>query len=90
MSAIRRRSLCCTCLHEEQCLKGRSLECPIVHCELFDCGPPAAAAPVSAMAVVAVRVADPEARGLCVNCDHRLTCKLPRLEGGIWHCEEYR
>lgn len=27
--------------------------------------------------------------GLCLNCEHRDTCTLPRLEGGVWHCEEY-
>jgi hypothetical protein len=27
--------------------------------------------------------------GLCLNCAHRTTCKLPRAEGGVWHCEEY-
>jgi len=29
-------------------------------------------------------------KGLCVNCDHRFECRLPRPEGGVWHCEEYR
>ncbi len=29
-------------------------------------------------------------KGLCMNCDHRFECMLPRPEGGVWHCEEYR
>lgn len=29
-------------------------------------------------------------RGLCVNCDVRETCTLPRPEGGVWYCEEYQ
>jgi hypothetical protein len=29
-------------------------------------------------------------KGLCMNCDHRFECRLPRPEGGVWHCEEYR
>lgn len=28
-------------------------------------------------------------KGLCINCDHRNDCCLPKPEGGIWHCEEY-
>jgi hypothetical protein len=27
--------------------------------------------------------------GLCVNCEHRAGCTLPRDPGGVWHCEEY-
>jgi len=29
-------------------------------------------------------------KGLCMNCDNRFECQLPRPEGGVWHCEEYR
>ena len=28
-------------------------------------------------------------KGLCVNCDHRFTCTLPKPESGVWYCEEY-
>ncbi len=28
--------------------------------------------------------------GLCVNCDNVPTCVMPKPEGGVWHCEEYR
>jgi len=28
-------------------------------------------------------------KGLCINCDNRFTCVLPRPAGGVWHCEEY-
>jgi hypothetical protein len=30
-------------------------------------------------------------RGLCSDCENRTTCCLAQtVEGGIWHCEEYR
>jgi hypothetical protein len=29
-------------------------------------------------------------KGLCGNCEDRKTCTYPKLEGGVWHCEEYR
>ena len=32
----------------------------------------------------------PEAKlGLCVNCELRGTCTLPRPSGGVWFCNEY-
>jgi len=31
-----------------------------------------------------------EPRGLCGNCEERAACTYPKLEGGVWHCEEYR
>jgi len=31
-----------------------------------------------------------ELKGLCMNCEDRDICLLPKPEGGIWHCEEYK
>ncbi|HON37571.1 MAG: hypothetical protein ACOX3E_16290 [Desulfomonilia bacterium] len=28
--------------------------------------------------------------GLCGNCVNRDTCRFPRPESGVWHCEEYQ
>lgn len=28
-------------------------------------------------------------KGLCINCENRNDCPRSRVEGGIWHCEEY-
>jgi len=28
-------------------------------------------------------------KGLCINCENRFTCILPKPAGGVWHCEEY-
>jgi len=27
--------------------------------------------------------------GLCRTCEIRKTCKYPKPEGGVWHCDEY-
>jgi hypothetical protein len=46
----------------------------------------------SADASIAVRAAEEHAStyaGLCMNCEHRRTCKHPDREGGVWHCEDY-
>lgn len=29
-------------------------------------------------------------KGLCENCENRENCLLPKADGGVWHCEEYR
>lgn len=29
-------------------------------------------------------------KGLCSDCENYRTCKFPKPEGGIWHCEEYQ
>ncbi len=28
-------------------------------------------------------------KGLCVNCDKRETCTIPKPEGGVWRCKDY-
>ena len=28
-------------------------------------------------------------KGLCINCEERVSCKHPIRDGGVWHCEEY-
>jgi len=28
--------------------------------------------------------------GICVDCANRRSCLFFQLEGGVWHCEEYR
>ena len=28
--------------------------------------------------------------GLCRTCEIRKTCKYPKPEGGVWHCDEYQ
>lgn len=96
MSDVRRRSLCCTCMHEEACIKVREFVSPVIHCELFECEQPAVQ-PLIALRSETPRVATHDAveepsglKGLCTNCDCRFDCCLPRLEGGVWHCEEYQ
>jgi hypothetical protein len=42
---------------------------------------------------IAVRAVEEETTkyaGLCMNCDHRKTCRHPKPAGGVWHCEDYR
>ena len=84
------RDLCSTCSHQRACGSRSTPERPILFCELFEV---LAAAPTAA--AVAPRPERPASahgvqhRGLCVNCEERDECTMPRPEGGVWHCEEY-
>ena len=84
------RDLCSTCSHAESCGNRSTTERPIFFCELFEVfAPPPPVAPAPAREPAARRDAG-EYKGLCVNCENRSTCALPKPEGGVWHCEEYR
>ena len=86
------RDLCSTCDHAETCGHCGDRERPIFFCELFEATvspkpagparsrPEAAAAPPPAV----------DLKGLCSNCEERPSCTIPKPQGGIWHCEEYR
>lgn len=97
MSELRRRSLCCTCDHEEDCITVREVVTPVIHCELFECAPVAPQAGVklcvgtraTAPANTPPRQEPEGLMGLCVNCDNRFDCGIRCQEGGVWHCEEY-
>ena len=96
MSDVRSRSLCCTCMHEVACIRVREIFSPVIHCELFEneqTEVPASTAVSRENSKVNTgnAVEEPDGlRGLCVNCHYRFDCCLPRPEGGVWHCEEYR
>ena len=89
--------LCATCNHTHVCAYAAGAQRRALFCELFDDFVAAPLAGVTSAAVQAVggNAAKAGARaspskGLCANCDLSGTCALPRPEGGVWHCEEYR
>ena len=81
--------LCMTCIHVADCCSVHGSRTPVIQCELFDCGstgcPPAATRQSRASSPTSYG----DFVGLCMNCDDRAECSLPRPEGGVWHCEEY-
>ncbi len=86
--------LCDTCSHADGCGWRKMNRGPVQFCEEFEVQagehwPPAPrdAAPPTDPPAQALVYAMP--KGLCVNCDHRETCRLPRPESGVWHCQEY-
>jgi len=80
--------LCITCNHEATCdRRGTSLR-PVYYCEEFDAYVPVpqAAPPVTRK----VERREYRGIGLCLDCEERSVCTVPKPEGGIWNCERYR
>jgi hypothetical protein len=87
--------LCSHCTHAADCSLRAHTDQPVYECSEYDDGDPALQQrPVRLRAVAQEtedRLAEPPGlEGLCINCDHRHDCTLPRPAGGVWHCEEYR
>ncbi len=80
--------LCHTCLKTECAL--RAGDATVVQCEEFADDAPVRR-PLKAL-VKTSPFSEPPATsaGLCVNCEERATCTLPRPECGVWHCESWR
>lgn len=91
------RGLCLTCNEADRCMYLARAESPVWRCEEFDGSSPVGTNPLaimereSASSVARSVLADlrPKPRGLCCNCDNLPTCCLPKVESGVWHCEEY-
>lgn len=87
--------LCSTCIHAQSCVYREARGGDAQYCELFEVGN--GSHPTPTVSLVTKVKSDAGAkpkqstlRGLCVNCENRDTCTLPKAEGGVWHCEEYR
>ena len=99
MAEIREtEGLCSTCNNAPTCFH-RARRGPALFCELFDSYVPptlrmrdegASLSARSSMTPVAQEQDGVKLGGLCMNCENRRTCTLPKLAGGVWHCEEYR
>ena len=90
------RSLCSTCAYSAGCQYRQRSDGPVIFCEEFDCGEVHGERRPIRIDVSSLPHQPPAEdnagetlKGLCLNCDNRSTCRLPKPEGGIWHCEEY-
>ena len=85
------RDLCSTCNHAQSCGNRGTPEKPIFYCEEFDAYIPESPKKTSISESAPIEMINSDQyKGLCSNCENRETCLLPKPEGGIWHCEEYR
>ncbi|MCK5126845.1 MAG: hypothetical protein KAR42_11370 [candidate division Zixibacteria bacterium] len=96
-TAMNSVGLCSTCNNAATCgyRSGRGFDA--MYCELFDSFTVSGNGQQqkSKVSVAAGRGYNSDAscnglKGLCMNCESRSACFLPKPDGGIWHCEEYR
>jgi len=92
------QGLCTTCIHAPICRSAKNSDSPIIYCEEFEYRLPptsekaenSANTPQKPRDQFTEERTDHSFMGLCINCENRKTCALPKAEGGVWHCEEYR
>lgn len=89
--------ICSTCNSGELCVSKKTRQGPVWFCEEYD-----DYVEVKDETIVGTefQIIPPwkdsnpmegpiQFKGLCINCENRNTCVNSRVEGGIWHCEEY-
>jgi hypothetical protein len=81
--------LCMTCIHADGCAFRRDVSQAVLECDEFDVGQTSAISFDMPSVSESRDDGSVKFKGLCVNCDVRHECKLPRPEEGVWHCEEY-
>ena len=77
------KGLCMSCNHAKTCVFLAQSTDPIWRCGEFD---PSGTmrAPTSPVDLTN------QPLGLCVNCERLPTCSLPKAEGGVWSCDEFK
>ncbi len=86
-------SLCANCKHQSECMYLLKASSPVIECELHECGLSSKRRSAELKNQVPSDTAEQLAAdgplGLCINCANLRVCRLPKHEGGVWHCEEY-
>jgi hypothetical protein len=90
--------LCSTCKYSSRCTLTKAPGQGIHFCEEYEAGDGSHAGRKGRRCASAAKlmISDTKPRasgavlGLCGNCVHRITCRFPRPESGVWHCEEYQ
>ena len=82
--------LCATCDNAPRCTHPRATGAPVLEC---DDASTLLIAIAPTTGIEAARRQEPPPRiatkGLCATCERFSDCTFPKLEGGVWHCEEY-
>ena len=84
--------LCMTCIHASTCERKKKSALSTWQCEEFDdyVKQPMRAVEIKQDSSELKEIVEGRELGLCINCEFRKTCSHPKLEGGIWHCEDYK
>ena len=82
--------LCTTCEHEPRCTHARASGVPVLECDDVSTFT-IAIAPTTGIETTRHPAPPPQfaAKGLCATCDRLVNCTYPKLEGGVWHCDEF-
>jgi hypothetical protein len=88
----RHRDLCWACNHGPRCMNRGTADKPVFYCEEFDTYVPVSRVSFEKASRITSdgKGGSDKYKGLCLNCEDRETCTIRDLEGGVWHCEEYR
>jgi hypothetical protein len=90
---IRRISLCSNCKNAPSCTFPKDTDRPSLYCEEFEIEelPQKKITWTPPVKSHFTREKDTDGfKGLCGDCENRRTCGFPKLDGGVWHCEEYQ
>lgn len=85
--------LCSNCRHMGDCTMLLKTATPVIRCEMHECGPsPRPRLSLVRRPAAGADTGEPDGEellGLCANCDHLKSCRLPKPAGGVWQCEEF-
>lgn len=94
---IEYNDLCSTCNYGPDCVRRKHHGKPVLYCEEFDDYQPSPEKPHRGFAdydpgekLETSKLATSRSMGLCAFCENQDICTIPKKEGGVWHCEEYR
>ncbi len=82
--------LCSNCNQQENCCICAESDAPVWECELYECSTckETETSPITT-AENNTQKQDVHVLGLCLNCEMRSQCALPKPPAGVWYCEEY-
>jgi hypothetical protein len=82
--------LCSTCSRLENCSARESFKGEILQCKEFDDYKLKQSGTREKVNGEKTSIHRPALKGLYMNCDLAGTCILPKLESGVWFCNEYQ
>ena len=89
MNEMSMKDLCSTCIHTPDCARRKHQTEPIWFCEEFESLPGAPKDKTENKSPDIEEESYDTLKGLCCSCKNRDTCTLKKLNGGVWHCEEF-
>jgi len=92
--------LCATCGVVDTCVSAKNSGYPVVECEEYEEDVRSYSETVEITMTSSAKKTASSPRpvnakgeevieGLCETCSYHDSCTFPRMEGGVWHCEEY-